>query len=307
MPSLRLPPPLQAGDHVAIVAPARRLERSAIADAENSLRSWNLQVLIGQTIGAACYQFAGSDDWRRQDVQRFLDDPTVRAIWFARGGYGSVRIIDDLEWDGFLQSPKWLCGYSDITVFHCHLQRFGVATLHAPLCLDWSTASQRSRLLFRQVLFGAPLQYRLPAHELNRKGKATGTLIGGNLSVLYSLLGSVSFPQLQGALLFLEDVDEHLYHIDRMMTALRRAGALRDLAGLVVGHFLDMHNKDPDNPFGKQAYEIIAEHIAAYRYPVCFGFFAGHDPQNYALVMGAQWQLEVKDGGVSLAGTWFSS
>lgn len=273
-----------------------------MAEVEPAIRTisgWGWEVVLGETIGAKHFQFAGDDALRRRDLQQALDRNDLHAVLFARGGYGTARIVDDLDWSQFRKRPKWLCGYSDLTVLHAHVfQSLDVATLHSVMAVDWLRVSTESLESLRNVLCGTSLSYRLPPHECNRLGTAQGMVCGGNLSVLYSLLGSRSFPDTTGTILLLEDVDEHLYHVDRMMLALRRAGALDRLAGLVVGHFTDMHNKDPQNPFGESAYEIVRRHVVAYGYPLCFGFPAGHEAGNVAVIMGHWARLEVSEGGV---------
>jgi muramoyltetrapeptide carboxypeptidase len=222
-----------------------------------------------------------------------LDDQSIKAVLFARGGYGTVRIIDDLDWRKFLKKPKWLCGFSDITVIHSHLLTvYDAPSVHSIMAINFATATPGSMESLRKVLFGEMLSYEIPPHDFNRAGNAKGILCGGNLSILYSLAGSVSDIDTNGKILFIEDIDEHLYHLDRMMMAAKRAGKLENLSGLVVGHFTDMKNKDDANPFGKSAYEIIAGHVSEFDYPVCFGFPSGHEPDNRAVVTGEQWILE---------------
>ncbi|MCS6990789.1 MAG: LD-carboxypeptidase [Chitinophagales bacterium] len=295
----RVPSPLGSGARVALVAPARAIDRHEVQMACSTLQDWGWEVLLGATIGAKHFQFAGDDQFRCRDLQQFLDREDVHAILFARGGYGTARIIDHLNWASLVKYPKWLCGYSDITVIHAHVFRHTpIATLHSVMAVDWAQAAPASMKSLHEALTGNALTYSVEGHELNRSGTAEGFVCGGNLSVLYSLLGSLSFPDTTGAILLLEDIDEHLYHIDRMMLALRRAGALDRLAALVVGHFVDMHNKDPQNPFGESAYEIIRRHTAAYDYPLCFGFPVGHRSDNLAVVMGWPARLEVSTQGV---------
>lgn len=287
---------------MALVAPARHITAEAVAAAAAKLRQWGWQPVLGDSIGARHFQFAGDDHLRCRDLQYFLDRDDVGAILFARGGYGTARIVDDLNWTGFREHPKWLCGYSDITVLHNHvLRHVPVPTVHSLMAIDWDKASAESQDSLRKVLRGEFLHYTFAAHPLNRPGTAEGVLCGGNLSVLYSLLGSISFPDMKNKILVLEDLDEHLYHVDRMMLALRRAGVFEQLAALLVGWFTDMHNKDPENPFGESAYEIISRHVAPYGFPVCYGLPIGHHPHNLAVVMGSSWKVEVTAGGTTLA------
>jgi muramoyltetrapeptide carboxypeptidase len=285
------PPYLQPGDKVAITCPAKKLP-NGIADAVALLQSWGLAVVLGQTVTASHHQFAGNDALRAQDMQHFLNDPDIKAIFAARGGYGTVRIIDQLDFSTFAQYPKWIVGFSDITVLHSHIMAtLGIATLHGQMPLNIPDASTLSLQTLRQSLFGHLPQYHIEPHPGNRLGQAHGLLAGGNLSILLSVLGSVSAVNYAGKILFLEDVGEYLYSIDRMMHALKRAGALQNLAGLIVGGFTNI--KDNDEPFGQTAQQIIADVVANYHYPVCYNFPAGHQPDNRALIFGIPTQLNV--------------
>lgn len=225
-----------------------------------------------------------------------LDDKSIKAVLFAKGGYGTTRIIDDVDWRKFLKHPKWLCGFSDITVIHSHLSSVcDVPSVHSLMGSNFKTASSESIESLHKALCGEKLSYRFISHELNRKGIATGILCGGNLSILNSLNGTVSEIDTRDRILLIEDIDEHLYHLDRMMLNMKRAGKLDHLSGLIVGHFTEMKNKDENNPFGKSAYEIIAEHVAEFDYPVVFGFPSGHEPDNRTLIMGLNWKVEAKE------------
>jgi muramoyltetrapeptide carboxypeptidase len=293
---MKMPQPLKKGDKIGITSTARKVSLEEIQQAIDMLRGWGLEVVTDETIGVGYFQFAGDDELRKKNLQRMLDDDSVKAILFARGGYGTVRIIDELDFRKFQKQPKWLCGFSDITVIHSHLLKvYHLPSIHCLMGISFPTASSESVESLRKVLFGEKLSYEIAAHELNRTGEATGILCGGNLSLICSLLGSDSDLETESKILFLEEIDEHLYHIDRMMIALKRAGKLENLSGLVVGHFTDMKNKDESNPFGKSAYEIIAEHVSQYDYPICFGFPAGHEPDNRALVMGINWKLQAEE------------
>ncbi len=245
-------------------------------------------------------QYAGTDAERTQAMQKALDNPDSKAILFARGGYGSVRILDDLDFTAFRKHPKWLVGYSDITVFHMHLhQVLGTESIHATMPINFTTNTDEAVHSLCKALQKKPLNTFFDAHPLNRAGSCNGQLCGGNLSVLYSLMGSKSFPDTDGKILFLEDLDEYLYHIDRMMQALKRSGALNNLKALLIGAISDMN--DNEIPFGKSAYEIISDAVSAYDYPVYFGFPAGHIPDNRALVMGAQTEIKAADEGYVLS------
>lgn len=289
-----MPSVLKAGDSIGIISTARKISLAEIEAAMEIIKSWGLKVVAGETIGAEHFQFAGDDELRRKDLQSMLDNDSIKAILFARGGYGSVRIIDDIDWRKFLKRPKWLCGFSDITLFLSHLLSvYNIPSVHSVMGINFSTATADSIESLRKILFGQKLSYEVQPHEFNREGKAKGVLCGGNLSLLYSLNGTASDIDTAGKILFIEDIDEHLYHVDRMMMAMKRAGKFENLVGLLVGYFTDMKNKDESNPFGKSAYEIIAEHMSEFDFPLCFGFPAGHEPNNRALVMGAEWKLEV--------------
>ena len=222
-----------------------------------------------------------------------LDDPAIKAILCARGGYGTVRMIDQLPFDMFCKNPKWIIGYSDITVLHAHVHsNFGIETIHATMPLNFEKNSKTALESLKNALTGTSISYQLPPHPFNRKGNAKGILVGGNLSVLYSISGSVSDLKTENKILFLEDLDEYLYHIDRIMMQLKRCGKLENLAGMILGGFTDMN--DNDTPYGKDALEIISEHVAKFSYPVAFGFPAGHLDDNRALIMGRDAALTVE-------------
>ena len=295
-------PVLNTGDAVALVAPARKISESELSCAVTVLERNGLRVRMAPHLFGSCGQFSGTDAERAAGFQWAVGDPEVKAIWCVRGGYGGMRIVDRIDFRPLLRNPKWLCGYSDTTVFHSHLQRLGLETLHCtmPVNVTPETAGSLSVETMLQVLFEGGVSYRLPNHPMNRPGRAEAPLCGGNLSLLYALQGSASDLRTAGKILFLEDLDEYLYHIDRMMLSLKRSGKLAELAGLVVGNLSDMH--DNCIPFGKTAGEIVWEHVAEYGYPVCFGFPAGHaDPaDNRALVFGRSSVLSVGEDGVEL-------
>lgn len=300
--SVIIPSALRSGDKIGIVSTARKISPEEIQPAVTLIRSWGLEVVIGDTIGKEDFQFAGTDDERIADFQKMLDDDSVRAIICARGGYGTVRIIDELDFRKFLKNPKWICGFSDVTVLHAHLlQVFNCASLHCSMPVNFSANTPESLDNIRKVLFGEQLKYEIPSAPFNKTGRAEGILCGGNLSILYSLAGSASDIDTAGKILFIEDIDEHLYHIDRMMMQLKRSGKLENLAGLIVGHFSGMKNLDESNPFGKTAYEIIADAVSEYDYPVCYSFPAGHEPDNRALISGKQTVLTVTDRNVVIS------
>ena len=289
-----LPPSLKKGDTIGLMAPARRVSEQELTKAVDIIESRGYKVVKGSSLFASENQFAGTDEERTADFQQMIENPEVKTVFAVRGGYGSVRIVDKIDFRPLLKVPKWLAGYSDFTIFNNHLINLGLQSLHATMPLNFAGNTPAALDSLFDVLGGKKLHYRFISHPLNRKGKAGGMLAGGNLSVLYGLLGSRSFPDTAGKILFLEDLDEYLYHIDRMMMAMKRAGVLKNIAGLLVGGMTNMH--DNTVPFGKTAEEIIRESVEEYDFPVAFGFPAGHQPDNRALIMGADIQLEVKEG-----------
>jgi len=237
-------------------------------------------------------QFSGSDEERAEDLQAMLDDDSIKAVISGRGGYGTMRIIDKINFNAFQLKPKWVIGYSDITVLHSHIQNMGIETIHATMPINFSKDAESVESL-RKALFGEGLGYEFERHTLNRNGKAEGAVIGGNLSLLYALAGSTSDIDTRGKILFIEDLDEYLYHVDRMILNLERSGKLSGLAGLVVGAMTDM--KDNTVPFGKNAEEIIMDAVNKYNFPVCFNFPAGHTEKNSALLFGRKAVLSVSE------------
>jgi len=283
---------IQKNDTIALVCPAKKLDFSFVENARKHLENWGLQVIVGESASASFHQFSGDDDLRTRDFQEQLDNPDVKAIICLRGGYGSVRIIDKLDFSKFVIQPKWIVGYSDVTVIQNHvLKNYNIASLHAefPLKFPEFPNTNISLNALENALFGTFEPFELPPHPLNRFGSATAELVGGNLAILCNLLGSSSEIDMRGKILFLEDVGEYLYALDRMMITLKRAGKLNQLAGLAIGQFTGI--KDNDIPFGKEVYEIIAEHVAEYDYPVVFDIPAGHCDINKALVFGGQYSL----------------
>ncbi len=288
------PPNLRKGDTIGIVAPAGCLSEPEIAPAVDIFRSWGLNVVFGKHLFNHRNSFAGTDNQRADDFQRMLDDQLIRAILCARGGYGTIRIIDRLRFGNFLKYPKWIVGYSDITVLHAIMQQcLGTESVHGamPRIVPPQLPDVASLDSLRAVLFGQVSEYTLQPHRLNLPGKATGILIGGNLSVLYSLAGTSCEYDTRGKILFLEDLNEYLYHIDRMIMNLKIRGRLEELSGLIIGGMIGM--KSSPSGFHKPAYDIIREAVAGYGYPVMFGFPAGHGRPNLSLVMGREVKLFV--------------
>lgn len=293
------PPSLNSGDKIGLVCTARKISVEELDFALEKLKEWQLEPVVGTSVGKALHQFAG-DDWQRaKDFQLMLNDDSIQAILCARGGYGSVRIIDKLNFAHFKKHPKWIIGYSDITVFHAHIHTmYNIETIHSTMPLNFMTNTAAALDSLRDALFGKKLKYDVAPHTLNIHGEATGQLVGGNLSVLYSICGSRSDIDTRGKILFLEDLDEYLYHIDRMMMQMKRSGKLRYLKGMVVGGFTKM--KDNEIPYGKTALEIIHEHAKDYRFPVAFDFPAGHVDDNRAVILGREVSLDVNSSGVAL-------
>lgn len=286
------PPYLKKGDTIAIVATARKNIDDNLKPAISWLKNWGIEVVIGSTIGLDNNQLAGTDEQRAADFQAQLDNPNIKAIWCVRGGYGTVRMIDLLDFTRFKQSPKWIVGFSDVTVLHSHLNTMGYQSIHGIMPVS-SKASEEAKETLRKALFGEHLEYTVPCENINRLGTAKGELVGGNLSILYSLFGSPSAIDCSDKILFIEDLDEYLYHIDRMMMNLKRNGCLESLKGIIVGGMTKMN--DNEVPWGKNALEIIDDVTKNYNIPIIYNFPAGHMADNRALIFGKQVSMEVND------------
>ncbi|SKB74034.1 S66 peptidase family protein [Daejeonella lutea] len=292
------PPYLQKGDTVAITCPAKSLP-VPIDDAVKLLESWGLKVVLGETVYASWHQFAGTDELRTADFQKFLDDDSVKAIFAARGGYGTIRIIDGIDFSRFEDNPKWIIGFSDITILHSHINAvLNTQSIHGQMPLTIPDGTKVSLETLRKALFNEPFDYSYTSAVENKSGSGSGMLIGGNLTLLLMMSGSVSEQDYKDKILFLEDVGEYFYSIDRMILSFKRAGILAELKGLIIGGFTDL--KDNDIPFGHTAEEIIVSHVKEYDYPVCFNFPAGHIEDNRALIFGREVTLTVDGPSVSL-------
>lgn len=300
---IKIPPYLEKGNTIGIVCPAGSMPLSRIEHCIKQLRVWGFKVKCGQTLGKRNCYFSGTDTERLSDFQQMLNDTEVRAILCARGGYGVSRMIDQVDFSAFKKKPKWLIGYSDITVLHAHVYKnFKTATLHAPMAGAFNDIKgEKFVLTLHEAITGKKASYHFPSTTQNRKGIAEGPLIGGNLSILNNLIGTSSDMDFKNKILFIEDIDEYLYHIDRMLVQLKRSNRLAQLVGLIVGSFTGM--KDTKLPFGKTVEEIIFEHVGEYDYPVCFQFPVGHTYENLALKYGVTHSLLVKNHSTTLTET----
>jgi muramoyltetrapeptide carboxypeptidase len=286
------PPYLKMGDRIRIVAPARKISLEELQASLNQIKAWGFEPHYSNNIFAQHHQFAGNDALRAADFQAAIDDPSCKAILCARGGYGSVRIIDQLDLKPLVQSPKWIIGYSDITVFHFALHKEGIASLHAPMPIDFNRISKASLFSLKKALIGEAFELKAAPHSFNHSGEVKAPIIGGNLSMIYSLLGSSEALNFKGKILFIEDLCEYLYHIDRMFQNLKRNGCFNDLAGIIVGSLTDM--EDNKIPFGKNAEEIAKEYFKDLNIPVAFGVPAGHLDNNQSLIFGKSATLHVE-------------
>ncbi|MEY4835232.1 MAG: hypothetical protein RI980_1347 [Bacteroidota bacterium] len=293
-----IPPFLKAGDTVALVCTARKFFPEDAKPAIDLLESWGLNVKLGATIGLDNFQLGGTDSERAADFQAQLDDENVKAIWCARGGYGTVRIIDSLDFTNFKQHPKWIMGFSDVTVLHSQLNVERVASLHSIMPFTVPTAPEEVKETLRQALFGETISYAIPSKSHDVNGTASGELVGGNISILYSLLGSKSAIDTKDKILFIEDLDEYLYHIDRMMYNLKRNGYFEQVKGIIVGSMTDMH--DNEIPFGQNEVQIITEIAKGFSIPIAFQFPAGHQKDNRTLIFGSQVAFEVNEEEIKL-------
>ena len=306
-PPPRIPEYLTAGDTIGITCPAGYITAKEIQPAIQQIESWGFRIKVGETVGKKDGSFGGTDAERQADLQNMLDDPSLKAILCARGGYGAVHIIDKIDFSGLSNYPKWVIGFSDITVLLCHIHRnVNMASIHSKMCNsfpdDWSKAEPvqvESILSIRQALTGGVMQYPIVVHEKNRTGIAEGVLVGGNLKTLETLSGTRSDIDTVGKILFVEDTGEYLYSIDRMFWNLERTGKLAGLQGLVIGGF-KIRPDDPGDEFGRTLHDIVMDRVKAYSFPVCFDFPVGHQKNNYALKYGMPHRLTVTAEKVTL-------
>ncbi len=284
---------LNHGDQVAVVAPAGKLAEGVAEPLLQTLKHWGLQPILGKSVYARDHTFAGTDVQRHDDFQAMLDNPEIKAVFCARGGYGSSRIVDGIDYTQLLRHPKLLIGFSDITVWHARWHRLGLQSIHAAMAAHFAVENQNDPTIesLRKALFGETLHYELPPHPLNCFGEAKAMLVGGNLSMITHLTGSIDEWNTEGKILFLEDINEPFYAVDRMMVHLHRSGKLSGIKGLLLGYFTDM--KDGKTPFGKTVYEIIADYAKALNIPVAYAFPAGHEKPNWALPFGRSLHFSV--------------
>ncbi|MFL5742622.1 MAG: LD-carboxypeptidase [Flavisolibacter sp.] len=305
--NIKNPPYLKPGDVIGITAPAGSIKPEEIQPAVSLMESWGYTMKIGDTIGRKDFTFGGTDEERLQDLQQMLDDPSIKAIMCARGGYGSIRIVDRLQWNKFKRKPKWVIGFSDITVLHSHIHtNCGVASIHSKMTNSFPDEWDKAEPIqvdtinsIHDALSGKKMNYAATANEQNKTGAAEGILVGGNLKTLESLAGSASDIKTNGKILFVEDTGEYLYSIDRMFWNLKRTGKLKSLKGLIVGGF-KIKEDDPGEEFGKTIQDIVLEKIKDHSYPVCFDFPVGHQKANFALKCGVRHQLSVTKDGATL-------
>lgn len=298
---IKHPPYLKRGSTIGITCPAGYVSEERVAFAIETFKLWGFNVKVGRTVGTEYNYFSGTDTERLSDLQQMLDDPSVEAILMGRGGYGLSRIIDNINWSKFKLNPKWICGFSDITILHSHIHaQLEIPTLHSPMTAAFKPDTINSDHI-KQIyaaLTGESLFYHASPSEYNRNGNAEAILIGGNLAILDHLVGSPSDINMTGKMLFIEDIGEHYYKVDRMMLCLKRAGKLKNLRGLIVGGFTEM--EDTDRPFGQTVEQIILDKVKEYDYPVCFDFPAGHLDVNHTLTLGSWHKLTVTDQGTHL-------
>lgn len=287
---------LQPGDKVALVSPAGIIDQKYIDNAIRILQSWELEPITGKHVTTQNGYFAGTDNERTEDMQWALDDEEIRAVFCTRGGYGSLRIVEKIDYSIFQGSPKWLIGFSDITVFHSKLNTLGIESMHAPMPKSFPDTDPEALRRLKKFLFGEITPYIIPPHPFNREGIVRAELVGGNLSLLHCIHASVIEHKHRGTILFMEDVGENLYAIDRMMQSLKLSGRFDSLQGMIIGGFSEMKGEN----FGKNAWEIIRETLDDYDYPLCFGFPAGHIAENYPLILGSTVEFNVNETGTEI-------
>lgn len=293
------PPALQIGDLVYLCAPAKAIEENYVVAAEIWLQSIGLRAIRSTNLTGRHHYFSGTEFERLADLQEGLDHPEAKAIWCVRGGYGCIQIADGLQWAQFIREPKWLIGFSDICVLHHQIQTLGFQSMHATMALNIEKNSALAKQRLHELLFGQKKSFQIPANNFNKLGSASGVLIGGNLSIVFSMLATPECYNFSESILFIEDLAEHLYHIDRMLHALRKSGALEQINGLIIGGMTDL--EDTDVPFGKSLEALILAHFTYRKIPICFDFPAGHIDDNQALLLGASVELTVNESTSTLS------
>jgi len=300
---IKIPPYLKKGDTIGITCPAGYMAKEKAQTCIDTLQQWGFEVMVGKTLGSKSLDyFSGTDEERLNELQAMLDDDHIHAILCGRGGYGVTRIIDQLDFTRFKKKPKWVIGFSDITVLHAHIfSNYKIASIHAPMAAAFNNGEYKNEFIasLHKTILGKKANYKCAAHPFNKKGIATGELIGGNLSLLVHLIGTPSDIKTKGRILFIEDIGELIYSTDRMLQQLKRSSKLDMLAGLIIGGFTDV--KDTDRPFGKTIEEVINDIVKEYDYPVCFNFPVSHEKENYALKIGAQYMLKIGKKNVQLS------
>lgn len=296
-----IPPYLKKGDTIGIICPAGFMPMDKVENCIITLKNWGFKVVVGKTVGNQFNYFSGTDIERLSDLQTMLDDTSIKAILCGRGGYGISRIIDNIDFRSFKKNPKWIIGYSDITLLHSHINnRFKIATIHSPMAAAFNDDGFKNKYVasLQKAIKGSKAAYQCQTHSFNKIGKATAELVGGNLCMIAHTLGTKSAYKTNNKILFIEDIGEYIYNIDRMFIQLKRSGLLENLCGLIIGGFTDL--KDTTLPFGKNVYQIIHEHIQQYNIPICFDFPVGHQTENYALKIGIEYTLNITKTNVSL-------
>ena len=299
---IKIPPYLKKGNTIGLTCPAGYMAKEKAQTCINTLQQWGFEVMVGKTLGSdSSTYFSGTDEERLNEIQAMLDDNSIHAILCGRGGYGVSRIIDQLNFTRFKKNPKWIIGFSDITILHAHIySNYKIASLHAPMAAAFNNGAADNEYIIslQKAMLGKMSKYKCPAHSFNKQGTASGELVGGNLSLLTHVIGTPSDIDTKNKLLFIEDIGEQIYSTDRMLYQLKRSGKLESLAGLIIGGFTDV--KDTERPFGKSIEEVIHDLVRNYDYPICFNFPVSHEKENYALKVGGTYELKIGTKTVQL-------
>jgi muramoyltetrapeptide carboxypeptidase len=293
-----IPSKLKTGDRIGIISTARKITKQELTPSINILKEWGLDIVFGKNLFKSDNQFSGNVYQRKEDLQNMIEDQTIKVILCARGGYGTVQIIDQIDFTPLIKNPKWIIGYSDVTVLHSHLNKLGLASIHATMPINFNNNTKESLESLRGVLFNSENKILTKSHVLNKYGSVEAEVVGGNLSILYSLIGSTSQINTKNKILFIEDLDEYIYHIDRMIISLKRSGLLINLKGMIIGSFIGI--LDNEIPFGKNIKNIILEHTKEYDYPICFDFPSGHIDNNMSILFGVNSVLDISENHVIL-------